>query len=183
MTNIDRELFFSIAWEYSPYDQFEEFHEGFLDFEHGFRHNPYDALPGKDFEAQAWACGQEAALRYVRAAGEHNASTPPSREHSVYTRYGQGGSDIKGTIEIVAGTGLDKNDIAEIQNAIDATLQGTRYEDAFSFTTTREIESDTSIYYLRVSAPLSLSGTTDNYADMQHRLQSSLLCHVEFASL
>ena len=91
MTNIDRELFFSIASDYTPYDQFEEFHEGFLDFEHGLHHNPYDALPGKDFEAQAWACGQEAALRYVRAAGEHNASSSPSREHGVYTRYGQGG--------------------------------------------------------------------------------------------
>src|SRR5271157_3729682 len=75
-----------------------------------------------------------------------------------------------------AGTGLDKNDIAEIQNAIDATLQGTRYEDAFSFTTTREIESDTSIYHLRVSVPFG--GTRHDYADMEHRLQSSLLCHV-----
>ena len=87
---------------------------------------------------------------------------------------------MKRTIELVAGTGLDKNDIAEIQNAIEAALQGTRYEELFSVTTTREIESDMSIYYLRVSAPFG--GTTDNYADMQHRLQSSLLCHVEFAS-
>ena len=87
---------------------------------------------------------------------------------------------MKGTVEIVAGTGLDKNDIAEIQNAIEAALQGTRYEDLFSVAATREIESDTSIYYLRVSLPVS--GATDNYVDMQHRLQSSLLCHVEFAS-
>jgi hypothetical protein len=86
---------------------------------------------------------------------------------------------MKGTIELVAGTGLDKNDIAEIRNAIEAALQGTRYEEVFSVTTTREIESDTSIYYLRVSAPFG--GTTDNYAGMEHRLQSSLLCHVEFA--
>ena len=87
---------------------------------------------------------------------------------------------MKGTIEILAGTGLDKNEVAEIQNAIEAALQGTRYEEVFSFTTTREIESDTNIYYLRVSAP---SGeTTDNYVDMQHRLQWSLLCHEEFAS-
>ena len=86
---------------------------------------------------------------------------------------------MKGTIEIVAGTRLDKNDIAEIQNAIEAALQGTRYEEVFSFTTTRETESDTSIYYLRVSLPVG--GTTNNYAVMQHRLQSSLLCHVEFA--
>ena len=85
MTNIDRELFFSITSDYTPYDQFEEFHEGFLDFKHGLHHNPYDVLPGKDFEAQAWACGQEAAVRYVRAAGEHNTSASPSREHSVYT--------------------------------------------------------------------------------------------------
>jgi len=86
---------------------------------------------------------------------------------------------MKGTIEIVAGTGLDKNDIAEIQNAIEAALQGTCYEDVFSITGTREIDSDTSIYYLRVSTP---SGeTADKYAGMQHRLQSSLLCHVEFA--
>jgi hypothetical protein len=86
---------------------------------------------------------------------------------------------MKGTIEIVAGTGLDKNDIAEIQNAIEAALQGKRYEDVFSFTTTREIESDTSIYYLRISTP---SGeTADKYAGVQRRLQSSLLCHVEFA--
>jgi hypothetical protein len=49
--------------------------------------------------------------------------------------------------------GLDKNDIAEIQNAIEAALQGTRYEELFSVTPTREIESDTNIYYLRVSAP------------------------------
>ena len=47
MTNIDRELFFSIASDYTPYDQFEEFHEGFLDFEHGLHHNPYDASPGE----------------------------------------------------------------------------------------------------------------------------------------
>ena len=169
MTNIDRELFFSIASDYTPYDQFEEFHEGFLDFEHGLHHNPYDASPGKDFEAQAWTCGQEAALRYVRAAGEHTASALPSREHSVYTRYGQGGAAMKGTIELVAGSG-----------AIEATLQGTRYEEVFSVTTTRETESDTSIYYLRISAPFG--GITDDYADMKHRLQSSLLCHVEFAS-
>ena len=181
MTNIDRELFFSIASDYTPYDQFEEFHEGFLDFEHGLHHNTHDASPGKDFEAQAWTCGQEAALRYVRAAGEHTASSSPSREHSVYTRYGQGGAAMKGTIELVAGSGLDGNDIEEIQNAIEAALQGTRYEEVFSVTTTRETESDTSIYYLKISAPLG--GITDDYADMKHRLQSSLLCHVEFASL
>ena len=86
---------------------------------------------------------------------------------------------MKGTIELVAGTGLDKNDIAEIQNAIEAALQVTRYEEVFSVTTTREIESDTSIYYLRITAPSG--GITDDYADMKHRLQSSLLCHVEFA--
>ncbi|MGZ5476571.1 MAG: hypothetical protein ACXWH1_08790 [Thermoanaerobaculia bacterium] len=87
---------------------------------------------------------------------------------------------MKGTIELVAGTGLDENDIEEIQNAIEAALQGTRYEELFSVTSTREIESDTSMYYLRVSVPFG--GITDDYADMQHRLQSSLLCHVEFAS-
>ena len=91
MTNIDRELFFSIASDYTPYDQFEEFHEGFLDFEHGLHHNPYDASPGKDFEAQAWTCGQEAALRYVRAAGEHNAiplqgDNPRRPAHVIETR-------------------------------------------------------------------------------------------------
>ena len=86
---------------------------------------------------------------------------------------------MKGTIELVAGSGLDKNDIEEIQNAIEAAIQGTRYEDMFSVTTAREIDSDTSIYYLRVSAP---SGwTTDNYAEMERRLRSSLLCYVEFA--
>lgn len=90
-------------------------------------------------------------------------------------------SAMKGTIEIVAGTGLDKNDIAEIQNAIEAALQGTRFDDMFSFTTTREIDSDTDIYYLRVSTPSG--GTTDNWADVEHQLQSSLLCHVEFASV
>ena len=136
---------------------------------------------GKEFEAQAWTCGQEAALRYLRAAGEHNASASPSREHSVYTRYGQEGAAMKGTIELVVGSGLDGNDIEEIQNAIEAALQGTRYEEVFSVTTTRETESDTSIYYLRISAPFG--GITDDYADMKHRLQSSLLCHVEFASL
>jgi hypothetical protein len=87
---------------------------------------------------------------------------------------------MKGTIELVAGTGLDENDIEEIQNAIEAALQGTRYEELFSVTSIREIESDTSMYYLRVSVPFG--GITDDYADMQHRLQSSLLCHVEFAS-
>ena len=87
---------------------------------------------------------------------------------------------MKGTIELVAGIGLDENDIAEIQNAIEAAIQGTRYEDVFSVTTTRETDSDTSMYYLRVSSPSG--GITDDYADMQHRLQSSLLCHVEFAS-
>lgn len=85
---------------------------------------------------------------------------------------------MKGTIEIVAGAGLDKNDIAEIQNAIEATLQGTRFDDMFSFTTVREIDSDTDIYYLRVGTP-----SADNYREMQCRLQSSLLCHVECASL
>ena len=86
---------------------------------------------------------------------------------------------MKGTIELVAGSGLDKTDIEEIQNAIEAAIQGTRYEDMFSVTTAREIDSDTSIYYLRVSAP---SGwTTDNYAEMERRLRSSLLCYVEFA--
>jgi hypothetical protein len=89
-------------------------------------------------------------------------------------------SAMKGTIELVAGTGLDENDIEEIQNAIEAALQGTRYEELFSVTSIREIESDTSMYYLRVSVPFG--GITDDYADMQHRLQSSLLCHVEFAS-
>jgi hypothetical protein len=39
---------------------------------------------------------------------------------------------MKGAIDIIAGTGLDKNDIAEIQNAIEAALQGTRYEEVFS---------------------------------------------------
>jgi hypothetical protein len=87
---------------------------------------------------------------------------------------------MKGTIELVAGTGLDEHDIDEIQNAVEAALQGTRYEDVFSLTTTRETESDTSMYYLRISVPVG--GTTDNYADVEHRLQSSLLCHVEFAS-
>ena len=87
---------------------------------------------------------------------------------------------MKGTIELVAGTGLDENDIEEIQNAIEAALEGTRYEELFSVTSIREIESDTSMYYLRVSVPFG--GITDDYADMQHRLQSSLLCHVEFAS-
>ena len=87
---------------------------------------------------------------------------------------------MKGTIELVAGTGLDKNDIAEIQNAIEAALQGTRYEDAFSLTTARELESDTSIYYLRVSTPVG--AIMNDYAGMERRLQSSLLCHVEFAS-
>ncbi len=87
---------------------------------------------------------------------------------------------MKGTIELVAGTGLDKNDIEEIRNAIEAALQGTRYEELFSVTITREIESDTTIYYLSVRAPGG--GITDDYADMERRLQSSLLCHVEFAS-
>ena len=87
---------------------------------------------------------------------------------------------MKGTIELVAGSGLDENDIEEIQNAIEAALQGTPYEDVFCLTSTREIESDTSMYYLRVSAPSG--GTMNDYAYMEHRLQSSLLCHVEFAS-
>jgi len=87
---------------------------------------------------------------------------------------------MKRTIELVAGIGLDENDIEEIQNAIEAALQGTRYEDVFFLTTTREIDSDTSMYYLRVSVPFG--GATDDYADMGRRLQSSLLCHVEFAS-
>jgi hypothetical protein len=95
-----------------------------------------------------------------------------------YLRHG--GSAMKGTIELVAGTGLDEHDIDEIQNAVEAALQGTRYEDVFSLTTTRETESDTSMYYLIISVPVG--GTTDNYADVEHRLQSSLLCHVEFAS-
>ena len=86
---------------------------------------------------------------------------------------------MKGTIEIVAGTCLDNNDVAEIHNAIEAALQGTRHEDLFSVAATREIDSDTSMYYLRVSVPSG--GTTDDYADMGRRLQSSLLCHVEFA--
>ena len=85
---------------------------------------------------------------------------------------------MKRTIELVAGIGVDENDIEEIQNAIEAALQGTRYEDVFFLTTTREIDSDTSMYYLRVSVPFG--GTTDGYADMERRLQSSLLCHVEF---
>ena len=87
---------------------------------------------------------------------------------------------MKGTIELVAGTGLDKNDIAEIQNAIEAALQGTRYEELFSVTTARETESDTSMYYLRVSVPFD--GITNDYVYMERRLQSSLLCHVEFVS-
>ncbi|MFZ1896442.1 MAG: hypothetical protein WAU59_20580, partial [Rhodoplanes sp.] len=81
---------------------------------------------------------------------------------------------------LVAGTGLDNNDIEEIRNAIEAAVQGTRYEELFSITSTREIESDTSIYYLRVRAPCD--GIMDDYADMERRLQSSLLCHLEFAS-
>ncbi|MGZ9082798.1 MAG: hypothetical protein ACXW3U_11890 [Rhodoplanes sp.] len=104
--------------------------------------------------------------------------TPPSI--SLPSSFASSGSAMKGTIELVAGTGLDENDIEEIQNAIEAALQGTRYEELFSVTSTREIESDTSMYYLRVSVPFG--GITDDYADMQHRLQSSLLCHVEFAS-
>ena len=87
---------------------------------------------------------------------------------------------MKGTIELVACIVLDGNDIVEIQNAIEAALQGTRYEDAFRVTATREIDSDTSMYYLRVSVPFG--GTTDDYAYMERRLQSSLLCHVEVAS-
>ena len=71
---------------------------------------------------------------------------------------------MTGTIELVAGTGLDENDIAEIQNAIEAALQGTRHEELFFVTTTREIDSDTSIYYLRVRVPFD--GITDDYADM-----------------
>ena len=86
---------------------------------------------------------------------------------------------MKGTIELVAGSSLDKNDIDEIQNAIEAAIQGTRYWDLFSVTTTCVMESDTGIYYLRVSAPSGWA--TDNYADMERRLRSSLLCHVEFA--
>ena len=99
MTNIDRELFFSIASDYTPYDQFEEFDEGFLDFEHGLHHDPYVASPG-GIRSASLDFGREAALRYVRAAGGADASASPSREHSVYTRYGQGGA-MKGTIELV----------------------------------------------------------------------------------
>ena len=87
---------------------------------------------------------------------------------------------MKGNIELIAGSALDKNDIEEIQNAIEAAMQGTGYgDDLFSVTTTRVMDTDTGVYYFKVSAP---SGwTTDNYAGMERRLRSSLLCHVEFA--
>ena len=65
----DAEIFALIVSEYTPYDGFKEFHQGFVDFEHGLHHNPYDALPSKDFQAHAWHYGQEAAMRYVQAIG------------------------------------------------------------------------------------------------------------------
>jgi hypothetical protein len=68
-TKDDPEIFALIVSEYTPYDGFEEFHEGFVDFEHGLHHNPYDALLSKDTQAQAWHYGQEAAMRYVQAIG------------------------------------------------------------------------------------------------------------------
>jgi hypothetical protein len=95
-------------------------------------------------------------------------------------RLRRGWSAMKGIIELVAGAGLDKNDIEEIQNAIEAVIQGTSYEELFSITTAHEIESDTSIYYVRIIPPFG--ATTDNYSGMEDRLQSSLRCHVEFAS-
>ena len=109
--------------------------------------------------------------------GSHPLSGSP-RPLPLHLRHGW--SAMKGTIELVAGAGLDKNDIEEIQNAIEAVIQGTSYEELFSITTACEIESDTSIYYLRIIPPFG--ATTVNYAGMEDRLQSSLLCHVEFAS-
>ena len=65
---------------------------------------------------------------------------------------------MKGTIELVAGSGLDQNDIEEIQNAIEAAMQGTRYGDLFSVTTTSEIESDTGIV-IRLAAQPAKKGS------------------------
>jgi hypothetical protein len=63
MNNTDHRLLTS---EHAPY---EAFWEGFVDFRHGLHHNPYDAAPAKETEAQSWDHGQEAAMRVERAAG------------------------------------------------------------------------------------------------------------------
>jgi len=48
MKNTDQR---QLTSDYAPY---EAFWEGFVDYRHGSRHNPYDAVPTQDVECQAW---------------------------------------------------------------------------------------------------------------------------------
>jgi hypothetical protein len=53
---------------YRPYETLPAFHQGFAAYrQHRFK-NPYDGLPHKSVEAQAWDRGLECAARW---AGEH----------------------------------------------------------------------------------------------------------------
>ena len=58
----------SFASDYAPY---EAFWEGFVDYRHGLKRNPYDALPRQDIEAHAWDIGREASMRVTYAMGRN----------------------------------------------------------------------------------------------------------------
>lgn len=53
----------------SDYASYQAFWEGFVDYRHGLRQNPYEAVPTQDVESQAWDRGQEAGMRAMRAIG------------------------------------------------------------------------------------------------------------------
>jgi hypothetical protein len=53
----------------SEYAPLEAFWEGFVDHRDGLQRNPYNAVPAKDAEAQAWDRGREASMRVTGAIG------------------------------------------------------------------------------------------------------------------
>jgi hypothetical protein len=73
-TKDDPELFALIVSEYTPYDGFEEFHEGFLDFEHGLHHNPYDASRGKISKRKPGLVAKRLPGGTFKRSEGHNAS-------------------------------------------------------------------------------------------------------------
>ncbi len=69
-TELEARILTDIVKSYEPYDSLEAFGEGFADYQRRKHQNPYDGMPSKGLQAQAWDRGCEAAARYARAIGE-----------------------------------------------------------------------------------------------------------------
>lgn len=85
---------------------------------------------------------------------------------------------MKVSIEVVISTGIDKYDVNDIKNAIEAALQMTRYEELVEISSGRVTDSDAPGYYLLVTA--ESRWLTDYGDDLERRLRAALQCHVEF---